>query len=322
MVMKHYPVQFKADALGGGQPAGAVDPPASVGPPGSQTGRAAHPHILTVCRGPTHPGATSRMVSHVGIVMHIDGMQIVEVNLFGVRASVLRLTRRATPLRFEIFPMVHIGEPAFYAAVADRLRGCDLIVAEGVGGMETPDGRVKSDAPTTGSAAVRALTSSYRLPGWFRRSGLVVQNIPYHSLGVPVHYPDMTDEQFTAGWRQVPRWQRVLAVSASPLIGLDRLFFGSRRSLARHLELTDLDWHDQMADIDSVEELLGLLGDQRDRLLLTALDAIHQQRAEEAITVAVVYGAQHVVPVVYGMAALHGYGVRGAEWLNIFDFEP
>jgi hypothetical protein len=34
----------------------------------------------------------------------------------------------------------------------------------------------------------------------------------------------------------------------------------------------------------------------------------------------VVYGAQHVAPVVHGMHALHGYGVRGAEWLTVFGF--
>ncbi|MEV7228195.1 hypothetical protein AB0M79_14395 [Polymorphospora sp. NPDC051019] len=61
-------------------------------------------------------------------------MQIIEVGMLGVRASVLRLTRRDTPLRFDVFPMVHIGEPAFYTAVADRLRRCDLILAESVGG--------------------------------------------------------------------------------------------------------------------------------------------------------------------------------------------
>ncbi|MFB6395721.1 hypothetical protein [Polymorphospora lycopeni] len=57
-------------------------------------------------------------------------MQIIEVGMLGVRASVLRLTRRDTPLRFDVFPMVHIGEPAFYTAVADRLRRCDLILAK------------------------------------------------------------------------------------------------------------------------------------------------------------------------------------------------
>jgi hypothetical protein len=46
-------------------------------------------------------------------VLHSDGMQIIEVSVIGVRSGVLRLTRPDTPLRFEIYPMVHIGEPAW-----------------------------------------------------------------------------------------------------------------------------------------------------------------------------------------------------------------
>jgi hypothetical protein len=40
-------------------------------------------------------------------------MQIIEVSVIGFRSGVLRLTRPDTPLRFEIYPMVHIGEPAW-----------------------------------------------------------------------------------------------------------------------------------------------------------------------------------------------------------------
>jgi hypothetical protein len=247
-------------------------------------------------------------------------MQIIEVSVVGVRSSVLRLTRHDTALRFMIFPMVHLGEPAFYATVEDRLRRCDLIVAEGVGRPGTSETSAAAPKTAGRSAAVSALTVSYRLPARFRRCGLVVQNIGYDSLGVPVRYPDMTAEQFDRGWKAVPRWQRALAVTASPLVGLDRLIFGSRRMLARHLELTDLDWHDQHLDVDSMEDLLDLLGEQRDRLLIAELDKIHRQRKDEAITVAVLYGAQHVAPVVHGMRALHGYRVRGAEWLTVFDF--
>jgi hypothetical protein len=111
-------------------------------------------------------------------------MQIVEVSVLGVRSSVLRLTRHDSPLRFEIYPMVHVGEPAFYTAVAERLRRCDLIVAEGVGGVETPEGRVSSRPGVFGSIAVSALTASYTLPAWFQRSGLVQQDIRYATLGV------------------------------------------------------------------------------------------------------------------------------------------
>lgn len=246
-------------------------------------------------------------------------MQIIEVSVTGVRSSVLRLSRRDSPLRFEIYPMVHIGEPAFYAAVAERLRRCDLVVAEGVGGVATPDGRARSRSDP-GSAAVSALAVSYQLPAWFKRSGLVEQNIRYDTLGVPVRYPDMTAEQFAAGWRAVPRWQRAAAVGISPLVGLQRLMFGSRRTLARDMSVDDLDWQDELTDVDSMDDLLALLGEQRDRLLIAELDQIHRQRQHEAITVAVVYGAAHVAPAVHGMRNLHRYGVRGAEWLTVLSF--
>ncbi|HZM78306.1 MAG TPA: hypothetical protein VFC19_21490 [Candidatus Limnocylindrales bacterium] len=65
---------------------------------------------------------------------------------------------------------------------------------------------------------------------------------------------------------------------------------------------------------------MGLLGDQRDRLLIAALNEIHRQRHSEPITVGVVYGARHVAPAVHGMRALHNYGVRSAEWLTVFGF--
>jgi hypothetical protein len=86
------------------------------------------------------------------------------------------------------------------------------------------------------------------------------------------------------------------------------------------MKLDDLDWQDELLDIDSMDDLLALLGEQRDRLLITELDKIHQRRRREAITVAVVYGAAHVAPAVHGMRALHGYGVRSAEWLTVFSF--
>jgi hypothetical protein len=248
-----------------------------------------------------------------------DGVQIIESSVIGVRSSVLRLTLHNTPLEFRFFPMVHLGQPAFYAAVTDRLRRCDLVVAEGVGGRATPEGRVPSTSPSLGSVAVSALTASYRLPGRFGRGGLVEQNIPYRTLGVPVRYPDMTDEQFTAGWKAVPAWQRTLAFGLAPLVGLERMLFGSRRELAREMNLDDLDWQDGLLDIESMDDLLALLGEKRDRLLVTELDRIHRERADEPITVGVVYGAAHIAPAVHGLRALHKYGIRSAEWLTVFS---
>jgi hypothetical protein len=232
-------------------------------------------------------------------------MQIVEVSVTGVRSAVLRLRRHGSPLRFVLYPMVHIAEPAFYAAVTERLRGCDLVVAEGVGGD---------------SIAVSALTATYQVPARWGDLGLVEQNIDFAGLGIPVCRPDLTGEEFAEAWRAVPLWQRAMAMTAAPAVALNRLVFGSRRALARQMEETDLDWQDRALYIESKDDLLALLTDVRDRRLLEALDEIHRQRSHEEITVAIVYGAAHVAPVVHGLRSLHGYGVRSAEWLTVFGF--
>ena len=117
----------------------------------------------------------------------------------------------------------------------------------------------------------------------------------------------MTGEQFDEGWRAVPAWERALTLAVAPVVALDGLVFGSRRMLARELEDTDLDWQDRALDVHSKHDLLALRTDLRDKLLIDALDEIHQRRRHEPITVAVVYGAAHVAPVVHGMQALYGY---------------
>ncbi|MFD0851877.1 hypothetical protein ACFQ07_06575, partial [Actinomadura adrarensis] len=57
-------------------------------------------------------------------------MQFIETSVIGVRSAMITLGRRTTPLRFVLFPMVHVGERSFYDEVAARASSCDLIVAE------------------------------------------------------------------------------------------------------------------------------------------------------------------------------------------------
>jgi hypothetical protein len=247
-------------------------------------------------------------------------VQIIEVSVTGVRSAVLPLRRRESPLRFVVYPMVHIAEPRFYRAVAERLRGHDLIVAEGIA-HDLADGSAQVGPATAALAGLAALTATYQLPAWVGRAGLVEQDIDFDRLGVPVVYPDLTSKQFAAGWQGVPAWQRALAVTMAPLEALDSALFGSRRALARNLEETDERWRDRLVDAGSLPELEALLLDDRDRLLMAAVDQIHRERHDEDITVAVVYGAAHVAPLVHGLRALHGYRVRAAEWLTVFDFD-
>jgi pheromone shutdown protein TraB len=60
--------------------------------------------------------------------------------------------------------------------------------------------------------------------------------------------------------------------------------------------------------------------DDRDRLLLRALDSIHQRRRHEAVEVAVVYGAGHMPAVVQYLSARLGYRAASAQWFTVFEF--
>src|SRR4051812_2972494 len=104
-------------------------------------------------------------------------MQIIEVTGMGVRSAVINLQRRETPLRFVLFPMVHIGRPEFFAAVGARAGRCALVVAEG-------RGRSQPKVTLPGLA--------YRLLRRHRRSRLVIQDIREDTLGVPVVRPDLS----------------------------------------------------------------------------------------------------------------------------------
>ena len=59
-------------------------------------------------------------------------MQFIEVNSFEVRSAVHRLERRGEPLRFVLFPMIHVGERSYYEDIAARASRCDLLLVEGV----------------------------------------------------------------------------------------------------------------------------------------------------------------------------------------------
>jgi hypothetical protein len=259
-------------------------------------------------------------------------MQLIEVSMTGVRSAVITLQRESTPLRFVLFPMIHLGTAAFYQDVTARLRDCQLIVAEGVKGP---------------SIIGLALMLSYRLPGRSRRLNLAVQDIDYPGLarqaaspgarraghsgpsasdmshtgsGSTLICPDMTARQFGRLWRSVPAVQRIAIWLVIPVMAVVIRLVGTRRYLARHMEQTDLPTIEDIAVRDKFPKVAELLFDRRDALILRALAAIHEQHSSEPVTVAVVYGAAHMPAVVHGLRERYGYRPRSAEWVTVFDF--
>jgi len=243
-----------------------------------------------------------------GAVSTSDGgaVQIIEVTeLCGVRSGVFTFRHRMSPLRFVVFPMVHLGDAKFYAEVETRLRAVDVVVAEGVHGR---------------SPHARAITSVYRWLEGCERLDLVVQRIDYPGLGVPVICPDMNAAEFDRAWRQVPLRQSVPFTALSHVVGLGLRLFATRRFIAGFLGIDDLPSADEVLYGDGWAAVDAVVVEARDRRLVEYLEATHDQLGDLPSTVAVVYGAHHVRAIVRALFRL-GYRAVDSEWLTVFELE-
>lgn len=230
-------------------------------------------------------------------------MQIIEVTGYAVRSAVYTLRRKGSPLEFVVFPMVHVATPTFYAQVRRRLRDCDLIVLEGVKGE---------------SAGVSTLTLAYRFAPRIRRNGLVEQrDCDLLPEGVPVLCPDVTAAEVMADLRALPRTTYALLMVLAPVLGLVFAIRGPRAFLDEDQAVEDLPTTLRAEMLAADDEVGPALTDRRDRRLLEALGAIHEERRHERIRVAVVYGAGHVPAVVRGLAESYGYLPRESDWLTV-----
>jgi hypothetical protein len=160
-----------------------------------------------------------------------------------------------------------------------------------------------------------ALTASYRVIPKNRRSGLVVDDIPYAELGVPLLRPDVSSAELGRSWRTLPLHLRLAVWCLLPVVVVMQLVGGRRLLLAPSAAVND----DDLPETESAARLAGVFGGERDRRLLAALTELHDARSGERIDVAVVYGASHVGPLVEGLMVTLGYRVRSAEWLTVLD---
>ncbi|OIJ62767.1 hypothetical protein [Streptomyces mangrovisoli] len=235
-------------------------------------------------------------------------MQFIEVTgLAGVRSAVIRFTRPGTGLAFLLFPMIHLGEAEFYREVGARLRGCDLVIAEGVG---------------EGSAGADALVASYQRLSGNERMGLVVQDIDLDALGVPVVNPDMAGAEFQRGFKRLPLKERALVATVVPAITAGMRLLGTRHWVARHLATEDLLSEAEETAADFWPGLDDLLVRRRDQLLVKALTDQHRAHGHRQVpfTVGVVYGAVHMRAASEALTAL-GYHAADGEWLTVFTVQ-
>jgi hypothetical protein len=130
--------------------------------------------------------------------------------------------------------------------------------------------------------------------------------------------PDVSAADVKVEWRKMKWWLR--AALWPMLLGLTafRLVTPRDRLLRQIIgeELNDLpsDLDEALAD----HPLMTALTAERDRRLLQALGTLHEEKSQDNLTIAVVYGAQHV-PIVVEYLRKRGYFVRSADWLTVIS---
>ncbi|HEX6451566.1 MAG TPA: hypothetical protein VF060_19140 [Trebonia sp.] len=224
-------------------------------------------------------------------------MQFIESSIVGLRSAVITLTHRTTPLRFILFPMVHVAEQQFYDEVAARAQSCQLIVAEGVPSKYVP--------------AQNWMAQHH----WGGHLVDQVAGLRLETLGVPVHWEADLDAGPDSAVHQLK--SRVADVAGAATIGLVRKFIDPK--IAPSLDQAE-------AYDDSAENLTGGRLDQileynivtvRDARLVRVLDRIHRDHAAEAVRVGVVWGAGHMPAVSAHLGRDLGYIAASAEWLTV-----
>lgn len=229
-------------------------------------------------------------------------MQFIEKNSFNVRSAVYHLKRDGGP-DFFLFPMIHVGSPAFYDEIARRLMACDLILAEGVT-----------------SKRANLLTLSYRIVDCIRRMDLVTQQdaMKGGAFRTKITNADMAGNAFDTRWSTLPLWLRVQLFLILPVYVIYLLLFGTRQTIAENIALEDLPFQDEILLQDErFANLDSLLIDERDRMLLGNIKRVYESGGTK--TVGVIYGARHMRNAVDFLLRNLNYHVAKAEWVTAFD---
>ena len=233
-------------------------------------------------------------------------MQIIETGPLGLRSAVLRLQSRNAACSYLLFPMVHIGEPAFYDAVAARAAECDHILVEGV--------RHKL-VVVAGRMYDRVAASS--------RMQLTAQRVMAPALR-PVKDRivniDMPPDQFQALWQLQPLWTRLLLPGLFRLVFWHFSKFGTRKRLAQQMAIDLAPSRSEIFRVGDELEFTKLLKDRRDEYIVARLDEFHQRHRDQPVTVAIIFGASHMRAIVRHLIDRHSYVAAAGSWLTIFGW--
>jgi hypothetical protein len=230
-------------------------------------------------------------------------VQILEASMLGLRTARLVFRSRTLPDTVTLYPMVHVGEEAFYRESYAEAFEHDVALVEGV---RSPVGR--------------HLTRSYR---WIElaRLGLVLQPKapPPETVRARIVRADLSTDEFHREWRKVSVAMRALCYLFAPLIGLHRRSFASRERLIRKQSLEDrrsaeeiLNWSPRF------EPFTHSILHARDQRLIECLGAELEGCAGQGKRIAIIYGAMHMRAVLRELGRRGFYCVE-ASWRTIIS---
>ena len=229
-------------------------------------------------------------------------MQIIESTVFGLRSAIIQLEAGNDAPRFDLFPMVHVADSAFYEEIAQRLDNCDLVLCEGVK-----------------SPIASLLTLSYRFCDRNPRIGLVTQKAMKleHLKGRLIH-ADVSAERFEKRWSKLAIFPRVILPLAAPIYGLYLRYFGTREDIARGLGMNLKKSRGEILADEDFEKVTEIILDWRDRRLLKVIDQTLLKNEDADISIGILFGAMHMRAVIRHLIHNLGYHVTKAEWVTVF----
>lgn len=231
-------------------------------------------------------------------------MQFIESSVIGVRAAYLRLSAGPRSPDVCLFPMIHIGSPAYYAEVKRRLDECDIVLFEGVR-----------------SFRAWMLSRAYSIATLRKRLGLVRQHDALEGalLNQRKIHADVSAEQFSVTWGDIPLQQRIILLLGAPLYGLWLYFTATRHSIGRRMSTEELESRRDFQRSEVVPEIEHALLTSRDLRLVEEVSAA-VEKGDATTRIGVIYGAAHMRVVSRLLTSKFGYRVTESEWMTVFDY--
>lgn len=230
-------------------------------------------------------------------------MQFIEKSTFAVRSAVYELKHPDSRVRFVLFPMVHVADPAFYTAVAERIAICSTVILEGVQ-----------------SARAGHLALSYSILGKLGKLGLTLQDDDslLSSFSGSIIDGDLPGKEFDEGWVQLPLHLRILVGFFAPVVGVLQLFKMSRKALAPR-SVDDLPSRKSVLQHANADSLDGVILDERDVHLSKVAGDFFAENRHAQERVGVVFGAKHMPHLMRYLCHSLGFKVLSAEWITVMS---